>query len=142
MNKDTAWKWCQKYIKLRDAIKDNLPSNTSFRFVFCRTCGKIIERGTQDCQAGHFISRGMGGSSGVYWSEENIHSQCSVCNRFKQGAPKEFEEFMIKEYGKKTVDKLRVLHKTHKYKKSDISIIGEQYKQAYKELLKKHNLKL
>jgi hypothetical protein len=139
MTKRTAWDWCAKYIKLRDAIKDHLDSDC--RYVRCRTCGKILERGTEDCQAGHFQSRGIGGSSGVYWAEENIHSQCSAENRFNQGSPKEMEDYIIAEYGQETVDRLRFMHKAHSYKKADISILGEQYKQAYKELLKKHNLK-
>lgn len=139
MNKATAWKWCQKYIKLRDAIKDHL--DPDFQFVRCRTCGKILTRGTEDCQAGHFISRGMGGSSGVYWSEENIHTQCSRENRYNQGSPKEFEEFMLREYSQETIDKLRFLHKSHSYKKMDIGIIGEQYKQAYQKLLKEKSIK-
>jgi hypothetical protein len=139
MNKTTAWKWTQKYIKLRDAIKDYLDSD--FKFVKCRTCGKILERGTGDCQAGHFIGRGLGGSSGVYWAEENIHVQCYQCNAFKQGNPKAYEDFMLGEYGEAVIDKLRFLHKMHSYRKYDIPILGEQYKQEYNKLLKKHNLR-
>jgi hypothetical protein len=137
MKQSTAWRWCSKYILLRDAIKYaekhgmNVPDT-----VECCSCGRIMPLNSRDSQAGHFISRGMGGASGVYWDERNIHAQCSQCNRFEQGNQSGYREFMIEEYGEHIEDELKILHKTRSYK-GRIPAIGEMYKQLYKELEQK-----
>ena len=139
MNKDTAWGWCQKYIKIRDAIKD-YPQTLDLNIVLCRSCNAIMIRGTENCQAGHYKSRGVGGSSGVYWDERNIHAQCSRCNRFGQGMPRELEEYIIKNYGQTTLDELNLFHKANKGKKVDVNAIGQYYKTEYQRLCKEHGI--
>ena len=132
MNKKTAWRWCAKYIKLRDAIED-FPVTKDLELVRCRTCGKWIRTNTKDAQASHFISRGLGGSSGVYFDERNIHICCSQCNRYLQGNAQAYEPFMRDKYGQKVIDELTIKHKIGNYK-GRIEAIGLMYKQMYQEL--------
>ena len=134
MTKKTAWRWCAKYIKLRDAIED-FPITKDLSLVRCRTCGKWLKTKSKEAQACHFISRGSGGSSGVYFDERNIHIGCYVCNCYKQGNAQNYNEFMLKKYGQDVIDQLQWLNvnQSLKYK---IEGLGLYYKQVYQELLK------
>lgn len=138
--KKKAWKWCAKYIKLRDAIED-YPVTHDLDIVICRTCDQWLERKSRNSQAGHFISKGTGGSSGIYFDERNIHIQCYRCNKHKQGAPVEYRRFMLKKYGQAIIDELELKHKTNTYRPIEIVGLGEYYRQEYEWLCKEYNLK-
>jgi len=127
--KKTVWRWCAKYIKLRDTIED-FPVTRDKDIVFCRTCGKPLKRNSKNAQAGHFIGRGLGGSSGVYFDERNIHIQCYQCNAYKQGAPTEYRKYMLEKYGEAVVETLEIKHKINGYDRQDL----EGLKLLYKEL--------
>jgi|GEM_PF-1556630 len=134
--KKEAWEWCSKYIRLRDAIqyqKDNPES--PFGYVQCCTCERIIIW-DKNADAGHFVRRGSGGMSGVYFDERNINTQCKPCNGFEGGRPEIYELFMKAKYGQEVIDELRWLDKNQSYKKKIIGI-GLMYKQMYKELCEK-----
>lgn len=140
--KKKAWEWCSKYIRLRDAIEyQNKNPEVDLGWVNCCTCGKLIHI-KKNTDAGHFIDRGSGGLSGVYFDERNIHSQCKPCNagfyqgREKRNVKQSYEDFMLQKYGSSVVDELKFLDKNQSYK-GKIGMIGEMYKQMYKELLKK-----
>ena len=90
--------------------------------------------------AGHFIGRGLGGGSGVYFDERNIHAQSNLENAFLGGNPHEYEKFMLKNYGQKVIDELRLKHKTNKYTQKDIIGLGLYYKAEYLKLCKEHSL--
>ena len=132
MKKD-AWKWCSRYIRLRDSID------------YCRRIGISLDEGIVQCctcravkqlkymDAGHFIGRGLGGSSGVYFDERNIATQCKRCNAFLQGNPSAFKEFMLSKYGQETIDELHIRHRTNSYK-GQLWAIGQMYKKMYNEL--------
>ena len=66
--------------------------------------------------AGHFISRGSGGMSGVYFDERNIHTQCKPCNGFHQGNAQKYGDYMLQKYGQEVIDILRTLDKVNSYK--------------------------
>ena len=134
--KKKAWDWCSKYIRLRDALENG--SSADAKYCSCCTCGKVNLRSEMD--AGHFISRGMGGSSGVYFDERNIHAQCKPCNAWKQGAPHEYEQFMLDKYGQDVIDELHWLHKNGSYK-GKLPAIAEMYKQIYLSLCAQHHIK-
>lgn len=119
--KKETWKWCSKYIRLRD-----MPNGWGY----CCSCGK----GTVKGDAGHFIGRGLGGSSGIYFDERNIHLQCKPCNAFKQGAPVEYRKFMLKRYGQNVIDELELKHRIHNYTLMELEGLKLFYKQAYEEL--------
>ena len=132
--KKEAWTWCSRYIRLRDSID------------YCRRAGLPLESGPVQCcscasikqwkyvDAGHFISRGMGGSSGVYFDERNINAQCKRCNAFLQGNAQAYEEFMLAKYGQEIIDELKLKHRINSYK-GQLWAIGQMYKEKYQELL-------
>lgn len=139
--KKRAWSWCSRYIRLRDALAycksigidpraymvEDLP-------IICCTCGRV--RSFRQIDAGHFISRGSGGGSGVYFDERNIHGQCKNCNSFHQGRALEYLDFMKEKYGQKVIDELRRKDKLVCRRRSDDYMgITLYYKAAYNELL-------
>lgn len=129
--KKTVWRWCAKYIKLRDTIED-YPITKDKDIVICRTCGRPLKRNSRNAQAGHFIGRGLGGSSGVYFDERNIHIQCYQCNAYEQGAV-EYRNYMLKKYGEAVIEELEIKHKVNGYDRRTL----EGLKLLYKELATK-----
>ena len=132
--KQKAWQWCSKYIRLRDAIayQKQYPE-MDLGWVKCCTCRRIIHI-KRNCDAGHFIGRGSGGASGVYFDERNISAQCKICNGFEQGNPVAYLEFMRDRYGDEVINMLRFLNKNQSYK-GKFEMIGLMYKQLYETLL-------
>ena len=134
--KKSAWRWCSRYIRLRDSIEYcrevNIPLDSGV--VRCCTCPAVKQWKYGD--AGHFIGRGLGGSSGVYFAERNIHFQCKQCNAFLQGNPEAYRKFMLEKYGEEIVKELYAKHHTNSYK-GQIWAIGQMYKQMYHELKEK-----
>jgi len=101
--------------------------------VKCCTCEAVLPWIRGD--AGHFISRGSGGLSGVYFDERNINFQCKSCNGFHQGRAEEYREFMLEKYGQKVINKLKWLNKNNSYK---YKLVGLElyYKQKYAEMVR------
>lgn len=131
--KDETWKWMSKYVRLRDCVEytKKHPSADN-EYAPCCTCGEIKHWKRAD--AGHFIGRGIGGSSGVYFDERNVNFQCKRCNGFLGGNQIEYEKFMIRKYGKDVVDHLKILHKAKIYTFAEILFLGIYYKQKFEEL--------
>ena len=138
--KKAAWRACAKYIKLRDALED-LPVTNDLDLVICRTCGTWLRTKSKNAQASHFISRGLGGGSGVYFDERNIHICCYQCNCFKQGALIEYKLFILDKYGQDVFDELTVKHHIPLNSK-DLAMKAMEifYKQKYDELIKVNGL--
>ena len=140
MNKTTAWNWCSKYIRLRDAIAYcerygiDLGQFNDTRHIPLKCCTCSTVKSWMYMQAGHFYSRGLGGGSGVYWDERNIAGQCPQCNQFRQGAAQEFEVYLIDLYGQDVLDELAVKNRIPQ--KENIHAIGTYYKQEYKKLVR------
>ena len=86
--------------------------------------------------AGHFKGRGIGGGSGAYFDERNIHLQCKQCNGFKQGAYPEYEQFLIDKYGPEIIDELNRKH-VSRLDMRPIAMKATEafYKEEYAELL-------
>jgi len=139
--KERAWKWCSKYIRLRDALaycKRIYMDPTQYKVedlpIICCTCSRV--RSFRQMDAGHFISRGSGGSSGVYFDERNIHAQCKSCNSFFQGRTLEYQDFIRKKYGQEVIDELRRNDKLiHKRGRVELMAIALHFKDLYYELL-------
>ena len=134
--KRKAWDWMSKYIRLRDSIayckEAGIPLDSGVGQ--CCTCGKIIS--LKQADAGHFISRGSGGASGVYFDERNSHFQCRSCNRFHQGKAQEYNDFMLKKYGQEVIDELRVRDKLVTRKASVLHLaLYQYYKEEYQKLI-------
>jgi len=126
-----AWEYCKRY-----AIGIQRFSRVEDLFVKCCTCGKVLPWYRTD--AGHYIGRGMRGSSGAYFDERNVHAQCKQCNAFKGGAPREYEDYLRKKYDKEDgddiINTLWVVHQTHNQPAP--GIIGLYYKEKYEKLVR------
>lgn len=92
--------------------------------------------------AGHWIDRGSGGQSGVYFDERNINLQCKSCNAGFYGGKKKpdvksaYDDFMMKKYGQEIIDELRLRDKLVTRKASILHLALHQlYKEKYQELL-------
>ena len=137
--KKETWKWCSRYTRLRDAIDYckragidlHQFSRVEDTLGQCCSCGKV--KAWIGMDAGHFISRGTGGWSGVYFDERNINLQCKPCNGFLGGNIQNYTDFMKQKYGQDVIDELRFLDKNNSYKGK---LIGLElyYKQKYKEM--------
>jgi len=113
--------WCSRYIRIRDSIA----CGGNGEWGKCYTCGKIVLLPRAD--SGHFKSRGMGGSSGIYFDERAIHLQCKRCNGFEQGRPTEYKEHLIEDQerlhkqdyneltGEELIDVLELKHRVNSY---------------------------
>ena len=131
--KKKAWGWCSKYIRLRDSIEycKEHGMHPDSGWAQCCSCQTVKQWKQMD--AGHYYSRGLGGSSGVYFDERNIHAQCKQCNGFKQGNAQAYREFMLNRYGQEVLDELMVKDKISSYK-GQIPFVGEMYKQMFEKL--------
>ena len=112
--KEKASTACSRYIRLRDAIaycdkhsidlsQFNHPEDVIGQ---CCTCGAVKSWIRMD--AGHYKGRGLGGSSGTYFDERNIHLQCKPCNAWEGGKPEEHAEHIKKKYGQAVLDDIRL----------------------------------
>lgn len=144
MKRSTANHYMSQYILLRDAIelakkRSGINESGLFEWVECCTCDRILNRFDKNSHAGHFIQKGHGGSSGVYYDERNIFSQCHNCNLWQEGNRIEYHKFMLEKYGQEVIDELRLKHKLPRPHKIDY--YGIFYREAYKALKEEHSLK-
>jgi len=58
----------------------------------CYTCGKVMR--WQDLDAGHFVHK-----KSLNFVRENIHAQCTTCNRWKHGNLAIYAQKLIEDYG-------------------------------------------
>jgi len=122
--KKAIWKQMSLFVRRRDT--------TSVGYGFCCSCGKCVYWNRAD--AGHFIARGMGGRSGVYFDERNVNIQCKTCNAFKQGNPAGYESFMLLKHGQKVIDELRLKDKINRYSRMELEGLLLYYKEKAKEV--------
>ena len=128
--------WLSRRVRLRDAANAQMISRTyGSGYVQCYTCSKVDH--IKNMQAGHCIGRGLGGHSGVYFAEENVHTQCVQCNGFRGGNRDVYEPKLDEEYGEGTVERLKVLHKTNSYDKTKLTKLLLYYQVEVERLLKK-----
>jgi len=92
--------------------------------------------------AGHWINRGSGGNSGVYFDERNINLQCKSCNagfykgKVQPDVKSAYDQFMLDKYGQEVMDELRIRDKVVTRKYSVIILALHQfYKGMYQGLL-------
>lgn len=114
-----------KYIRLRDT----LPSYSEPMFICC-SCGQLKPYALAD--AGHFINRRW---MSLRWREDNVHAQCSSCNRFDEGNSVGYTLFMIEKYGKTHVELLMALkNQPQKWTDFDLDIMIKEYRAKTKAL--------
>lgn len=102
--------------------------------VRCVSCRKLYPAFGVGCaQAGHFIP---GRHSNVLYDERNCHAQCYMCNVVLKGNWVKYEEFMIAEYGNRTIAELKELDKYDPHYKVEDYQEKERY---FKEKLESLN---
>ena len=116
----TATRWCHKYIRKRDEGKG------------CVSCDSPTFE-----DAGHFWSSGH--FPATRYNEQNIHGQCSKCNRFLHGNGNEYRRRIasrITEQGLKDLDNTVDHYKRIGFKWDKISLIETiyYYKKKFKEI--------
>lgn len=103
----------------------------------CCTCGKTTQGIKYD--AGHMISRGN--NPALRFELTNIHKQCSInCNKHGSGMRKEYELFIIEEYGQNHLDWLCGPHKLLKEQLPHYTDIKAEIKR-YRVLLRESGLR-
>ena len=103
----------------------------------CCTCGTT--KPTIKYDAGHMISRGA--SPELRFELTNIHKQCSQrCNVYGSGKRKEYELFIIEEYGQDKLDWLNGPHQLLKEQYPDSESIERQMI-TYRKLLRDAGLR-
>lgn len=114
-----------QYIRLRDSV----PGVAERSFICC-SCGQMKPYAMAD--AGHFINRRW---MATRWREDNVHAQCSACNRFDEGNAAGYAVFMIKKYGQEHVDMLLAIkNQSQKWTDFELDILIKEYKQKVKDL--------
>ena len=98
--KSRAWREFADYIKLRDAEWTNKGGKTILACI-CVTCGDLIEYGSSDLHAGHWLG---GRTKGVLFSPAGCHGQCRSCNygmsKPRSNVTDRYTAYMFEHYGK------------------------------------------
>ncbi len=103
----------------------------------CCTCGTSNPDIKYD--AGHYRTRGA--CPELRFEESNIHKQCSVkCNQHGSGMRKEYQGFIIFNYGEDKLTWLDEKHKPLKEQYSDYEAVKEQIA-YYRQLLRDAGIK-
>lgn len=120
-----------KYIRLRD---------TKGKRTACISCGKVVQYGTHDCQAGHFYP-GIAIYRALEFDEINVNVQCFKCNFEKQGNWEGYKKGIVKKYGPAILEKLEL--RAHNISKLDVEmckILKKIYKKKWLKLEQKYEL--
>lgn len=128
--KQTAQKWFNKYIRLRDCDE--------YGNARCISSGQPLKYGTHNYQAGHFYAATV---ENLRFNEDNVHVQGKSDNYFKSGNQLHYRENLLKKIGKERVEKLEMLaayHKRHghRWDRFSLQVIIDTYKEKCKELAK------
>ena len=116
-----------EYIRERDAA-----GGSHFK---CISCGQIKE--VRHMDAGHYYN--VGHYDGLRFDEDNVHGQCSYCNRFLHGNLIEYGQNLPERIGLKRFEALKqraAYYKIHghKFTRTEVMEIIEKYKQKIKAL--------
>jgi len=140
--KSIAWDWMSRWVRLSAvvALSEKLGFDPCDRLGECYTCGKIGDVKYMD--GGHFKSRDIGGSSGLYFDARAIRVQCKVCNAHRQGCPTEFREGLVKEYNEATVQELEQIHRLpSRWRPREFPGLIMHYQVCVQELLKETGIR-
>lgn len=85
--KKNLWKIFARWVKERDRWT-------------CVTCGRKVDG--YSANAGHYIAAGACGLE-YYFSERNVHCQCTVCNLRLEGNRPAYRAFILSRYGETTL---------------------------------------
>jgi hypothetical protein len=91
-----AWKWCSRMVRVEEAVNPD--------YVYCFTCKKLIR--LVDAECGHFVQRNR---LATKFKRQNLHSQCTRCNKFLSGNQAVHGIEIDKQYGEGTAKHLILL---------------------------------
>jgi hypothetical protein len=105
-----------KFIKLRDGNR-------------CISCQRISDK----VDAGHYIAQGSSGA--LRYDENNVHSQCRSCNRFKHANLIEYRINLVRKIGLERVEWLEA-HRTDtkQWTREELNNLLSNYKKMVEEL--------
>ncbi len=131
-------KWCSRCVRIKAAIAFG---DTFYPYLGrCYTCDRVVDI-VHKGDSGHYKSRGMGGSSGLYFNVKTIRLQCKRCNGFEGGRPQEYRERLVEEYGELEVQRLEIIHKVKTYSYMEIVGLGLYFKEEVEKMCKEHNIR-
>ena len=123
----TLWDNFSKFIRLRDA---DWRGN-----VKCISCS--ITKHWKEMDAGHYIA--VGACSGLKYNENNVHAQCTSCNRFKSGNQINYRLSLVRKLGEKTVKNLESIYErkipSKKLEQFEINELNKKYKEKANKLM-------
>lgn len=129
----TVWSnYVSPYIRLRDCLK----TTGTIDLGKCFTCGKYIQNGTVNCQAGHWKGRN---NHATIFDEDNLRIQCDVCNDWHRGNGMRpaFEKNLREEIGDERVDRIDFLSRTAKqFTIDELKEVRDEYKRKYDKAMK------
>lgn len=92
----------------------------------CFTCGKRDDWKNTD--AGHYIDKSIGGSN-LYFDEQNVHAQCTKCNRYLSGNLGQYAMKLQWKYGPGILERLEAKKKgSRPYSYGELTILINYYK--------------
>lgn len=92
----------------------------------CFTCGKIDDWKNTD--AGHYIDKSIGGAN-LYFDEQNVHCQCTKCNRYLSGNLGQYAMRLQWKYGAGILERLEAKKKgSRPYSHGEMTILINYYK--------------
>jgi len=112
-----ARKYFQQWIRQRDADKP------------CISCGKHSKL----VDAGHYFKAEV--YSGLIFNEDNCHSQCRKCNRYKGGNESHYRLGLVERYGEdfvKSLEQIKDENRLKKWTKEELVEIKTKYKTLLK----------
>jgi len=109
---EIAQKTFNTYIRMRDGK-------------VCISCGFKGDR--RQFHAGHYKSQG--GNSALRFNENNVHSQCSICNTHLSGNLAEYRKNLIEKIGLVKVEYLETTKNTKLWTVDELKDIIKTYKQ-------------
>lgn len=87
---------------------------------------------TRQFHAGHFMP--SGNYAILTFDENNVHSQCSICNNHKSGNLTNYEPNLIEKIGIDEVTRLKTTRGTKRWSVEELRDITKMYKQKLKDL--------
>jgi len=121
--KKRFWKVFSEYIRRRDRGQ-------------CFTCS--TRKDYKEMDAGHYIPAGVCQlAPALYFSEKNVHCQCTACNRFKHGNLSVYAINLVRKYGPNILTELDHLKNQHtKWTDWTYKVYIDEYKRKLEELEK------
>jgi len=135
--KNTAIRWFNKFIRLRDCDENGRAN--------CISSNQPLRYKTEYCQAGHFYPGGK--YECLRFNENNVHIQGKSDNYFASANILEYRKNLIKKIGEDVVKELDFISDQHKrthFKWNRFALIEiiEIYKKKCKELGKEKNFEI